>query len=150
MKTAIANTTKSTVAGCAVLAMATLIGAAILPGSPDFAHLPEMAEHPVVMPDGTRLYVQKYEVSIAEWNACHDAGACSIALRPPGNRTAQEMPATGLSYVDVSLYLDWINRISDITFRLPTVIEWEYMAADVLPEVPDPIFTDPELTWASA
>jgi formylglycine-generating enzyme required for sulfatase activity len=35
-------------------------------------------------------------------------------------------------------------------FRLPTLAEWELMAAEVLPPAPDPIFTDPELTWASA
>ncbi len=150
MKAVIANHTKSIVAGCAVLAVATLIGAAILPGDPDFAHLPEMAERPVLMPDRAPLYVQKYEVSIAEWNACHDAGGCRLFLRPPANRSANEMPATGLSFVDVSEYLNWINSNSDVTYRLPTLIEWEYMAAPVLPETPDPIFTDPELTWASA
>lgn len=36
------------------------------------------------------------------------------------------------------------------TYRLPSLTEWEYMASEVLPEIPDPIFTDPELTWASA
>lgn len=150
MKTVIANHTKSILASCAVLAVATLIGAATLEGGPDPAFAPVMAEQPVQMPDGARLYVQKYEVSVAEWNACHDDGACSLALRVSGNRSADDMPATGLSYVDVSQYLGWINSKSDVTFRLPTLMEWEYMAAAVLPKTPDPIFTDPELTWASA
>lgn len=150
MKTVIADHTRRIAAGSAVLAVATLIGAVVLPGGPDIATLPVMAEEPVIMSDGAPLYVQKYEVSVAEWNACHDAGACSIALRALGNRTAEEMPATGLSFVDVSQYIDWINAGSDVVFRLPTLAEWEYMAAPVLPAAPDPIFTDPELTWASA
>ncbi len=48
---------------------------------------PQMADSPVVLADGTPLYVQRFEVSIAEWNACHDAGACTIGLRPSGNIT---------------------------------------------------------------
>jgi len=150
MKLAVASHIKSILAGCVVLAAATLIGAATLLRGPDLPFEVVMADAPVQMPDGALLYVQKYEVSIAEWNACHDVGACSIALRPTGNRSAAEMPATGLSFVDVSQYLDWINTVSDVTFRLPTLMEWEYMAAEGLPKTPDPIFTDPELTWASA
>ena len=150
MKIAAAIYTKSIIAGCAVLAAASLIGVAQYMRSSDFAYPPEMAERPVLMPDGTPLYVQKYEVSIAEWNACHDAGACTLALRAPRNHLAAEMPATGLSFVDVSQYLQWINAEVDIAYRLPTLAEWEFMAAEVLPETPNPIFTAPELTWASA
>ena len=150
MKIAAALDTKSIIAGCAVLAVASLIGVAQHMRSPDFAYQPEMAERPVLMPDGTPLYVQKYEVSIAEWNACHVAGACALALRATGNHLETEMPATGLSFVDVSQYLQWINANADITYRLPTLVEWEFMAAEVLPETPDPIFTDSDLTWASA
>ena len=150
MKTAIANHTKSLLTGCAVLAAAVLIGAAVLTGGPDLAYQPEMAEHAVLMPDGIPLYVQKYEVSIAEWNACNDAGACSLRLRATGNHAEQDMPATGLSFVDVSEYLRWVNDTTGGTYRLPTLSEWEHMATEVMPETPDPIFTDPELTWASA
>lgn len=150
MKPVIANHTKGILASCAALVVASLIGADVLSRGPDFAYLPEMAEQPVLLPDGHPLYVQKYEVSVAEWNACHDAGGCTLRLRVTGNHTEDEMPATGLSFVDVSEYLRWINDDADITYRLPTVMEWEYMAAEVLPEAPDPIFTDPELTWASA
>jgi len=150
MKTAVARRTKSFLAGCVVLAVAGLIGAAYVTRGPDFAFLPEMAEQPILMPDGALLYVQKYEVSIAEWNACHEAGYCSLRLRVQGNQTEQEMPATGLSYVDVSEYLRWINDSTGGIYRLPSLAEWGYMAAEVLPESPDPIFTDPELSWASA
>jgi formylglycine-generating enzyme required for sulfatase activity len=150
MKRAIAKYTKSIIAFCTVLAVAFVIGALLQSLGPDHFDTTQMAERPVIMPDGTPLFVQKYEVSIAEWNACHDAGFCTLLLRAPGNHTEEEMPATGLSYIDVTEYLSWINDISRDTFRLPTLSEWEYLAAEVLPETPDPIFTDPELTWASA
>jgi len=135
-----------------VLAVAALIGAASFARGPDFdpTFAPVLAQSPVVFADGTTLHVQKYEVTVAEWNRCNDAKACTQRLRVTGNRTAQTMPATGLSYVDVSEYLAWINTATGHDYRLPTLAEWEYMAAEVLPEAPDPIFTDPELTWASA
>ena len=51
---------------------------------------------------------------------------------------------------DVQQYLAWLNTKSSTTFRLPTSYEWGLLAKEVLPKKPDPIFTDPELTWASA
>ena len=34
--------------------------------------------------------------------------------------------------------------------RMPSAEEWEHLAKSVLPEKPDPIFTEPSLAWASA
>lgn len=133
-----------------LLAVAALLGAAFYERGPDLTFAPVLAEQPVVFPDGAALYVQKYEVTVAEWNRCFDAGACALKLRVTGNHSAQDMPATGLSYVDVGEYLSWITATTRHDYRLPTLMEWEYMAAEVLPEAPDPIFTDPNLTWASA
>lgn len=105
-----------------------------------------MADRPVILPDGTVLCVQRYVVRVTEWPACFDAGGCSLEVR---GRTDAQMPATGLSYLDVAEYIAWINDATGREFRLPTLSEWAFMARDVLPETPDPIFTDPNLTWAS-
>lgn len=96
------------------------------------------------------LYVQKYEVTVAEWNHCNDDGACKLRLKTPNPDAAATTPATGLNWFDVQQYLAWINRQSRAVFRLPTFAEWEALARDVVPKKPDPIFTDPELNWASA
>ncbi|WP_394198162.1 formylglycine-generating enzyme family protein [Litoreibacter albidus] len=133
-----------------LLAVAGLVGVVLHPRSPNSAPIPVMAEQAVIMPDGHALYVQKFEVTVAEWNACHAQGACSQALRAKGSHAEAEMPATGLSYVDVGEYLAWINDATGVAFRLPTMAEWEHMAAEVLPHEPDPVFTDPELSWAAA
>jgi formylglycine-generating enzyme required for sulfatase activity len=133
-----------------VLAAALAIGAAYAARGPDMRYVPEMAAHPVVMPDGRRLYVQKFEVSVAEWNRCHRDGACEEPRNAPAGKPAAETPATNLSHLDIEQYLRWINKRSRHPFRLPTRSEWEQMAKNVLPEKPDPIFTDPELSWASA
>ena len=134
----------------AVLAVAAIIGVAVYSRAPEPTFAPVMADNAVILPDGAAIYVQKHEVTVAEWNACHAAGACFLALRAAGNRTEAEMPATGLSYIDVTEYLAWITAVTGNVYRLPTLQEWEYMAAEVLPQKPDPIFTDPDLTWASA
>lgn len=129
---------------------AAILGAVLIGRGPETGVLPTMAESPVIMADGSKLYAQKYEVSIAEWNACHAAGGCTLFLSSSKSKPALTTPATGLSFMDVGEYLTWINKTTGHQFRLPSLAEWEHMAAPVLPDDPDPIFTSPELTWASA
>jgi hypothetical protein len=133
------------------MATVTLVGGAwwMLRG-PDLSYVPEMAEHAVALSDDHKIFVQKFEVTVAEWNQCHADGACDLELRAPAHEDPAFLPATGLNFVDVNQYLDWINRHSRHPFRLPTAEEWDFMAKDVLPEEPDPIFTDPALSWASS
>ncbi len=133
------------------LSAAVLVGAATFWRGSDLdpTLLPEMAPAPVVLSSGATLFVQKHEVTIAEWNTCHAQGACTLKLRARPDQDARRTPATGLSYVDVGEYLAWINTRTGQAFRLPTAAEWRELAAPVLPEEPDPIFTDPSLTWAS-
>lgn len=143
--------TPLTFLGTAVLAV--VIAGAVLyerGPAPDLTRLPVMAERPVTMPDGQRFYVQRHEVTVAEWNACVADSACSLELRARPDQDPATTPATGLSYVDVQEYIRWINATTGRDFRLPTATEWNFMAASVLPEKPDPIFTDPSLTWASS
>lgn len=143
---------RSLIFGAAGLAMAVaLAGAAALQlRGPDMGFVPAMADRPVVMSDGSVFFAQAREVTIAEWNRCADAGACALRLRPPAVAAEADYPATGLNWVDVSQYLAWVNEHSRHDFRLPTRAEWERMAMAVLPEAQAPIFTDPNLTWASA
>ena len=132
------------------LAAASIVWVALMQRGPDPAYLPAMAERAVNLPDGRSVYVQKYEVTVTEWNRCADEGACELTLRTRPDQDPATTPATGLSYVDVQQYVSWINKRSRHDFRLPTAEEWNSMAAAVLPEKPDPIFTDPSLTWASS
>lgn len=105
---------------------------------------------PREVPDGRALHVQRFEVTIAEWNACFDAGACAIELRARPGFDPATTPATGVNQIDAQDYLRWITATTGHPFRLPTAAEWAHMAASVLPETPDPLFTDPSLRWAMA
>ncbi|WP_299723465.1 SUMF1/EgtB/PvdO family nonheme iron enzyme [uncultured Tateyamaria sp.] len=134
----------------AVLAVAGILGVVLLQRDPEPVLLPEMAAEPVILPDGRALYAQRHEVTIAEWNTCAADGACDLTLRARPDHNPSITPATGLSYVDAQQYVRWINNKTGRDFRLPTAGEWAVMAAPVLPEAPDPLFTDPSLTWASS
>jgi formylglycine-generating enzyme required for sulfatase activity len=135
----------------AVLAV-VIAGAALYPRgpAPDLERLPVMADRPIDLPDGRQLFVQRHEVSVAEWNTCFLDGGCTLELRAQPDHDPAKTPATGLSYLDVQEYIRWINTATLESFRLPTASEWNAMAASVLPDKPDPLFTDPSLTWASS
>lgn len=131
------------------LGMVVIAGAAFDLRSPDSTLLPIMADHPVGFADGRKLYVQRHEVTIAEWNKCAASGSCTLELRARPHHDPATTPATGISYVDVQEYIAWINKASGHVFRLPSAAEWNVMAAAVMREKPAPIFTDPALAWAS-
>jgi formylglycine-generating enzyme required for sulfatase activity len=124
---------------------ATLGAALLLLGGPQ-PHPVDLVS--VTLPSGVTLQVQRGEVTLRDWAACHAEGGCTLALADPG--AGPDFPATGISYLDAQEYLAWINARSGPDYRLPSKAEWYAIAAEVLPETPDPIFTEPELRWASA
>ncbi len=127
--------------------VALLIGAALNWRGSDAESDNIVQAQAVVLNDGRTLNVQTREVTVAEWQVCHAAGACDLDFSHFVKDV--EYPATGLSYIDAMQYLTWVNAQSVAVWRLPTSNEWHELAAEVLPEKPDPIFTDPALTWAS-
>ncbi len=123
------------------------VGAFFAMRGPNPEYMPQMVAVDDVR--GKPLWVARREVSLHEWNRCHDEGGCSQRLRPPAFDEGEDWPATNLSYVDVSEYLAWISKKAQHEFRLMSSEEWYDLADPVLPKTPNPIFTDPELTWAS-
>lgn len=69
--------------------------------------------------------IGRYEVTVAEWQRCVSAGACSAA----GNSTAApRQPVTGVSWDQAQQYVDWLRRHTGKPYRLPSEVEWEYAA----------------------
>lgn len=62
MKTTAAKTSPFLLSAVVGLAVVALVGAALMLRGPDPIDGPQMAERPVMMPDGAALFVQKYEV----------------------------------------------------------------------------------------
>lgn len=68
--------------------------------------------------------IGKYEVTVEQWDACVQAGACprvvADAARP---RTT---PVRDVSWDDAQLFVQWLSKASGKTYRLPSEAEWEY------------------------
>ncbi|MEM9634977.1 MAG: SUMF1/EgtB/PvdO family nonheme iron enzyme [Pseudomonadota bacterium] len=99
---------------------------------------------------GRVVWVARHELSVKEWNACAAAGGCRLTLKTRAGQDPAKTPATGLSWIDAMEYLNWANKAAKGALRLPTAEEWQAMAKPVLPPEAEPLFTDPELSWASA
>nr|WP_252731323.1 SUMF1/EgtB/PvdO family nonheme iron enzyme [Lentibacter algarum] len=127
--------------------VACFVGFALFLSRPDTVASPGFQTQEVTLKNGRTLAVQTREVTVAQWQACHRAGKCTLEI--PAQKAEDDYPATGISYPDAMQYLNWINASSQTAWRLPTAAEWQELATEVMPEEPDPIFTDPSLTWAS-
>ncbi len=68
----------------------------------------------------------KYEVTVAEWDTCVQAGACSY--KPPAEPSPARRPVTNLSWNDAQEYVHWLAQQTGKPYRLPSESEWEYAA----------------------
>lgn len=95
----------------------------------------------------TALRVSRFEVSVAEWNACVAAGGCEdIAPASPSPATT---PMTGVNWFDVEAYVAWYNTAHGSRLRLPTAVEWRAFSGLPEPVPQKPLFDDPRLAWAA-
>jgi formylglycine-generating enzyme required for sulfatase activity len=74
----------------------------------------------------TPFAIGKYEVTVAQWNACADANICP-RLSPASN-PSPALPVRDVSWDDAQVYVKWLATTSAKPYRLPTEAEWEYAA----------------------
>ncbi len=75
-----------------------------------------------------RLAVARFEVTLAQWDACALDGGCAYVPDDSGWGRG-DRPATKVSWDDVkTAYLPWLSRKTGKRYRLLTEAEWLYVA----------------------
>ncbi len=70
--------------------------------------------------------IGRFEVTVAEWKACHADGGCKYL--PTRKGMTATSPVYNLSWLDAQQYVKWLSKKTGKQYRLPTEAEWEYAA----------------------
>lgn len=83
---------------------------------------------PVIVTFVEAFSLMSHEVTNKMYQLCIEANACTSDL-DHGSSLDDLRPVVFVSYQQITeQFLPWLNGLSDIPFRLPTEVEWEYAA----------------------
>ena len=71
--------------------------------------------------------IGRYEVTFDEWQACYDAGGCSV-MPADHQWGAGKRPIINIKWAATKEFAEWITAKTGHTYRLPSEAEWEYVA----------------------
>ena len=73
------------------------------------------------------LEIMTYQVTVGEYARCVAEGACAA---PQGKQVDAAYPVTGVSFDDASDYAGWLGAATGDNWRLPSIEEWTFAAAE--------------------
>ena len=98
--------------------MVSIPGGTFAMGSDD-----DLSEKPIHRVTIKPFAISKFPITVREWNACLAAKSCTYL--PTGKDDA---PVANLSRADAQQFVDWLSKVTQKQFRLPSEAEWEYAA----------------------
>ncbi|MEN3931363.1 SUMF1/EgtB/PvdO family nonheme iron enzyme [Microvirga sp. W0021] len=72
------------------------------------------------------LTIMRAQVSEMDYQKCVDAGGCKPLSQ--SNPSRSDFPVVGVSWQDATDYANWLSNQTSEIWRLPTDIEWSYVA----------------------
>ncbi len=73
------------------------------------------------------LEIMTHQVTVGEYRRCVAAKACA---GPHGKQVQANHPVTGVSFNDATAYANWLSAATGANWRLPSVEEWNFAAAE--------------------
>jgi formylglycine-generating enzyme required for sulfatase activity/class 3 adenylate cyclase len=105
-------------AALALPAMVALPGGTFAMGSTD-----DPSERPVHRVTVKPFALSKFPITNRQWRECVAAKACEYV--PDGNDDAA---VANVSWNDAQQFVEWLSKVTQKTYRLPSEAEWEYAA----------------------
>jgi formylglycine-generating enzyme required for sulfatase activity len=105
--------------------MVVLPAGEFMMGSPatESGHAPrEGPQHKVTI--ARPFAVSKFDVTIADWDACASVHGCIAA--PDRNFAQDTQPVTDINWNDAQEYVAWLSKMTGQRYRLLTEAEWEF------------------------
>ncbi len=107
--------------------MVKVPGGTFMMGSPEGEAKRQDYEGPRHRVKVGRFAIGRYEVTFAEWDACHAAGGCKYRPKDSGWGRGRR-PVSYVSWKDAKQYVAWLSAKTGKRYRLPSEAEWEYAA----------------------